>query len=135
MSGLIAGHMAFGKAVGISEKYLSPIHIEDGKIVSNIDFLQSLDDINSQYKAGSITGAERDSAVASLKSNIEQGDTSLIKTIRSTEEMKYVINKTLDYLSLSERMTSIDTHFADQIKEAKKHIDEGNTQKAVSIIE
>lgn len=136
MSGIIVGHHAFAKAKGISEKYLSPIHIgEDGKITSNIDFLRSLDDITAQYKAGSITGAQRDSAVESLKAEIESGDTSLVKTIRATDDMRSVVNETLNYLSLSENMTAIDSHFVEQMGEVKKHLEDGNPQKAASIIQ
>lgn len=142
MSGLLIGHHGFNKAMGVSEKYFSPISIErmsDGsvKMASNIDFLKTLDVIHTQFKNGDITGEQRDAYVSKLKEDIQQSDTSFVKTIQSAREMENVINETLQYLNLSENLTHIDTAFVEQLSKIKETdlSDNKNMLQAIKLIE
>ena len=125
MSGLLLWHMGFNKAMWISEKYFSPISTErmsDGtvKVVSNIDFLKSLDEIHDRYSDWTITGEQKDNLISKLKDDIQNGDTSFVKTVRSAKEMEWVINDTIEYVKQSTKLTSIDSAFVDKLTELKE---------------
>lgn len=120
MSGLILGNHIFGKAIGISDEYLSPMSVKknaDGSmsVQNNIPFLRDFNEINLQYKNNEISAEQKSAMIDGLKEKIQSGDTSVVTTIRSVRELETLIKDTLEYVNLSETQTKFDMDYKERL--------------------
>jgi len=122
---------------GLSESYLSPIsRDENGNVTSNIGFLKEMDAIHDEYKNGGITAEQRDNLIGDLKERVQNGDTDLITTIKSTRELESTIKEAQQYIDIAKDKTKVDLDYTEHLENAVKALQSNpeNMNAAMDII-
>lgn len=130
--GVYAGIRGATKWYNIAKENLAPYsYNKNWELVSNIDFLQKLDAIHNDTR---LDDNQRQTAIDELKTQIQSGDTSLQKTIRSVKELKYANAHMMDYMEKigwNEFGKQIDSQYSQEQYEWARMILEWKTEEGI----